>query len=71
MKVTTENIWMEFHQEMRSFIMGKVADPNDADDILQDVFVKMLAKADKIAQAESVQKYIHAITRNAVNDHFR
>jgi len=66
-----ESIWNEFHRELKSFIQKRVMDETIADDILQDVFLKMIDNANKIAQAKSVQHYIYAIARNATNDHFR
>jgi RNA polymerase sigma-70 factor (ECF subfamily) len=66
-----ENIWNDFHKELKNFILRKVKDENTADDILQDVFLKIITNADKIAHAKSLQQYIFGITRNATIDHFR
>lgn len=71
MNQTTENIWNDFHKELKIFILKKVKDENIANDILQDVFIKIIDNSDKIEKATSVQNYIYAITRNATNDHFR
>ncbi|PCI31187.1 MAG: RNA polymerase sigma factor SigZ [Flavobacteriaceae bacterium] len=67
----TENIWKNFHKELKNFILKKVKDKNIANDILQDVFLKIINNADKIAQAKSVQQYIYGIARNTTIDHFR
>ncbi|RIH65104.1 RNA polymerase sigma factor SigZ [Mariniphaga sediminis] len=67
----TENIWNDFHIELKNFILKKVKDENIANDILQDVFLKIINNADKIAQAKSVQQYIYGIARNTTIDHFR
>ena len=42
MNLTTENIWNNFHQELKNFIVKKVKDENIANDILQEVFIKRL-----------------------------
>lgn len=67
----TENIWNDFHIELKYFILKKVKDESIANDILQEVFLKVIDNADKITQAKSVQQYIYGITRNATIDHFR
>ena len=67
----TENIWNDFHKELKNFILKKVKDENIANDILQDIFLKIIDNANKIAQAKSVQQYIYGIARNATIDHFR
>jgi RNA polymerase sigma-70 factor (ECF subfamily) len=71
MNQTTENIWNDFHQELKNFILKKVKDENIANDILQDVFIKIIDNSDKIEKATSVQNYVYAIARNTTNDHFR
>lgn len=37
----TEKIWQEFHPKLRQFINRRVSDKDVADDILQDVFIKI------------------------------
>ena len=71
MNQTTENIWNDFHKELKNFILKKVKDENIANDVLQDVFVKIIDNSDKIEKATSIQNYIYAIARNATTDHFR
>lgn len=67
----TENIWNDFHKELKYFILKKVKDESTANDILQEVFLKIIDNADKITQAKSVQQYIYGIARNVTIDHFR
>src|SRR5690554_3847113 len=67
----TEKIWNDFHKELKYFILKKVKDESVANDILQEVFLKIIDNADKITQAKSVQQYIYGIARNATIDHFR
>ena len=71
MNDTAENIWNDFHKELKNFILKKIKDENLANDILQDVFLKILNNADKIAQAKSLQQYIYGITRNTTIDYLR
>lgn len=40
MPVTLETIWREFSRDLHDFIARRVARPEDADDILQVVFVR-------------------------------
>jgi len=43
-----ENIWQQYSSKLLLFIRTRVSDPSEAEDILQDVFVKTLSKADGI-----------------------
>ncbi|NMH89597.1 RNA polymerase sigma factor SigZ [Flavivirga algicola] len=71
MNQTPENIWNDFHKELKNFILKKVKDENITNDILQDVFIKIIDNSDKIEKAKNIQNYIYAIARNTTNDHFR
>lgn len=64
-------IWTNFHKELKIFINGKVRHSADSDDILQDVFVKMLVNIDKVNNAENIRGYIYGIVRNSISDYFK
>jgi len=66
-----KNIWTDFHKELKCFVLNKTRNAMDADDILQDVFVKIIQNQDKVSQAVNVRHYIYGIVRNTVNDYFR
>ena len=64
-------IWHRFHRELREFVIRKTKSPADADDILQDVFVKIIHNSEKVSKAHDLRQYLYAIVRNAIYDHFR
>lgn len=64
-------IWQEFHQRLRSFILQRVNNPADADDILQEVFVRIYQHLTTIQDNDRLQSWIFQITRNAVIDYYR
>ncbi len=71
--MTTEvtSIWANFHKELRVFILNKTRNSSDTDDILQDVFIKIIRNIDKVNRAENMRNYLYGIVRNAINDYFR
>lgn len=71
--MTTEitSIWTDFHKELKAFIQVKTRNLADTDDILQDVFVKIIHNFDKVNQSENLRSYLYGIVRNAIHDHFR
>ena len=71
MAVTVENIWQEFSEQLRRFIRGRVSDDAAADDILQNVFVKIQKRLGQLDDASKLQSWIFLIARNAVIDHYR
>jgi RNA polymerase sigma-70 factor, ECF subfamily len=68
-EVTT--IWADFYIELKAFILNKTRNSADTDDILQDVFLKIIRNIDKVNQAENLRHYLYGIVRNAINDYFR
>jgi RNA polymerase sigma-70 factor (ECF subfamily) len=64
-------IWTDFHKELKAFILNKTRNSADTDDILQEVFIKIIRNIDKINQAENLRHYLYGIVRNAINDYFR
>jgi len=48
-----------------------VADPATAEDILQDVFVKIQARLGQLKDATKLQSWIYLIARNTIIDHYR
>ena len=68
---TTEDIWNEFSRRLRAFTLSRVSDPDDADDILQDVFVKLHTRIDTLRDEDRLAAWLYQIARNTIADHYR
>ncbi len=66
-----EIIWENFASQLRNFIRARVRDHAAAEDILQEVFVKIHRKLPTLRAGERVEAWVWRITRNAISDHFR
>jgi RNA polymerase sigma-70 factor, ECF subfamily len=64
-------IYNEFHQSLLSFIRSRIKSKEDAEDILQNVFIKISGNVDKLSEDEKLKSWIFAITRNAIIDYYR
>jgi RNA polymerase sigma-70 factor (ECF subfamily) len=71
MTATVEKIWQELASELRGFIRARVRNHAAAEDILQDVFVKIHHKLPTLRAGERLEAWVWRITRNAITDHFR
>jgi len=71
MFITTENVWQEFNIKLKQFIIKRVPDEQSAEDILQDVFVKIHTHIEMLKDGHKLQSWIYQITRNAVYDYYR
>jgi RNA polymerase sigma-70 factor (ECF subfamily) len=66
-----EAIWREFHEGLLGFISRRVPSRETAEDILQDVMLRIHRSAAEVERAEAVGAWVHAIARNAIADHYR
>lgn len=66
-----ESIWVEFAAVLRRFIAGRVANRSDADDLLQDVFLKLQQGSKRPADLRNPTAWLYRFARNAIIDHHR
>ena len=68
---TLQDIWSELGTRLRRFIGGRVNDPHAADDLTQDVLLKVQTQLDKLPEEDKLPAWVFAVARNAVVDHYR
>src|SRR3982751_1425171 len=56
---------------LRNFIRRRVADPGDAEDILQDVFFKLVEANRLLMPIDHVTGWLFRVARNRITDLFR
>lgn len=71
MTVTTQQIWIDFSDALKGFIIRRVPNPTDAEDILQEVFQKIHRSLDSLKADSKLQAWVYQITRNAIIDYYR
>ena len=69
--LSTDQIWQEFSDRLRSFILRRVRSEHDAEDILQDVFWKIHNNINTLKQRDKLESWIYRITRNRITDYYR
>jgi RNA polymerase sigma-70 factor (ECF subfamily) len=71
MPVTTEHVWEAFHTPLQQFIRRRVSDEATAEDVLQDVFLKIHLHVEALKDVKKLESWIYQITRNAIIDSYR
>jgi RNA polymerase sigma-70 factor (ECF subfamily) len=71
MKLRIENIWLEYHARLLGFIKSRVDDEAAAEDILQDVFVRVQTGIDTLRRDTSMGSWLYRVCRNAIIDYYR
>lgn len=69
--MATELIWNNFQAELLGFIKKRVQNPFDAEDILQDIFIKIHLNLENLSQKDRLATWVYRITRNAIIDFYR
>jgi RNA polymerase sigma-70 factor (ECF subfamily) len=67
----TQQVWDEFSTALRSFIRRRVKDDHVADDLLQDVFVRIHNNLASVTDEDRLSAWLFRIARNVVTDHYR
>jgi len=69
MEVTS--IYKQFHSELLGFVKSKIRSKEDAEDVLQNVFIRISSNVDKLNDDVKLKNWIFTITRNAIIDYYR
>jgi RNA polymerase sigma-70 factor (ECF subfamily) len=68
---SVEQIWYQFSGKLKSFIVSKVKDNALADDLLQEVFIKIHRLIGQLRDENKLQAWVYQVTRNTVYDYLR
>lgn len=66
-----EEVWHSLGDALHAFIRARVPSDADADDILQDVFMRVIEKSASVRQADRLESWVYQTTRNAIADFYR
>jgi RNA polymerase sigma-70 factor, ECF subfamily len=67
----TQVIWTEFGERLRVFIARRVGSEADADDVLQEVFLRIHRYRGTIERDDRLVPWLFQVTRNAITDFYR
>ncbi len=71
MTVTTEHVYADFSLPLRAFILNRVPNEADAEDLLQDIFTKIHKNIRSLRDKDKLTAWVFRITRNAITDYYR
>ncbi|MEW6586503.1 MAG: RNA polymerase sigma factor SigZ [Nitrospirota bacterium] len=68
---TIEEIWNKYHSDLLAFIRKRINDKVAAEDILQDIFIRVHSRIDTLENRSRLESWLYQITRNAIIDFYR
>jgi RNA polymerase sigma-70 factor (ECF subfamily) len=71
MVTTIEQVWEAFHAPLHQFIRRRVSDEGIAEDLLQEVFLKIHQRGERLKDVKHLEGWIYQITRNLIIDYYR
>lgn len=70
--ISAEAVYREFHPKVSAYVRGKVAHPQDAEEVISAVFLKVVQNFDRYDPAKAaLSTWVYTITRNTVTDYYR
>jgi RNA polymerase sigma-70 factor (ECF subfamily) len=69
--VTTEEIWTGFRSQLLSYIRARARNVQDAEDILQNVFVKVHRGINALDDEDRLVAWLYRVTHNSIVDFYR
>lgn len=64
-------VWNKFRNELLNFIKAKVNDEYEAEDILQEVFIKIYRNIEQLDDQTKLKSWLYKITNNTIIDYYR
>jgi RNA polymerase sigma-70 factor, ECF subfamily len=64
-------IYTQFHKILTSYVVSHVNNQDDAEDIVQEVFIKIAANIHTLSDKDKLKSWIFTIARNSITDYYR
>ena len=71
MNIKLLDLWEEFSIPLRKFIGKRISNQDDTEDILQEVFLKIINSIGGLKDKQKLQAWIYRIARNTIIDFYR
>lgn len=70
-KIDTKVLWQKFSEQVSNFIQSRVSDKQEAEDILQNIFIRIHKGIESLEYEDKVQSWVFGITRRSLVDYYR
>jgi RNA polymerase sigma-70 factor, ECF subfamily len=71
MDCTLEGVYEAFHAPLRRFVLVRVGDAAAADDVLQEIYLRIHAHIDSLRDCSRLQAWVYQIARHTIVDYYR
>ncbi|GAA4442152.1 RNA polymerase sigma factor SigZ [Pontibacter saemangeumensis] len=64
-------VFLAYEAQLKSFVQKRVQDRDEADDLLQQLYLKLHKNCEQLQQVHNLKAWLYQVTRNTVYDFFR
>lgn len=68
---TDPQFWEDYREQLLQFILRRVSDAQTAEDIVQDVLLRVFDKLDTLEDRHKFNAWLYRIARNSIIDYYR
>ena len=68
---SARGVWQEIERHLGPFVARRLADPNDVDDVLQNIYVRIQTGVADLRDTERFGPWVYQLARSALADHGR
>ena len=68
---TRDEVAADLHDRLRAFVGRRIGDPHAADDVTQEVLLRLHRNLGELRAEERLDAFAYRIARNAIIDHYR
>jgi len=69
--VNIEQVWAQYRSRIKAFLHSKVSNPDEVDDLLQEILIKSYNKLPDLKSQESVKPWLWQVANNTIIDFYR
>ncbi len=66
-----ETLWQKYRANIKAFLHSRVSNPDDVDDLLQEVLIKTYKNLDTLASENSIKPWLFQVANNTIIDFYR
>ncbi|NEO32655.1 MAG: RNA polymerase sigma factor SigZ [Symploca sp. SIO3C6] len=66
-----KQLWQEYSNQLRQFLLSRVNNQIDVDDLLQEILIKTYQNLNSIKEQEKLLSWLFQIARNTLIDYYR
>lgn len=64
-------LWTQMHDRLCWFVCGRVSNGQDAEDLLQDIFLRVYARSGDLRNDQRLEPWMYQVARNRIIDYYR